>query len=255
LSASWSGAATSGASGQRPDRRIQRRLALVRGDSAGAPAAAHRADGDRQVVTIPTYANSRFVADVLRAFALAQFGGAPAHLGFGSDASQRLSYIPGWVARSERELSERQVVSLGRLLREAHDVSADFVQCAGREVICHGDPGPHNTVFVGTMAVGLIAWEFAHPGTRGEDLADAAWCLVQERCADDDWREAGARLGALCQGYGHDDVAEVLDAAHAAVHAAAERYGPGSAAAAAHFSTLSRWLERRRSALLHAALP
>jgi len=40
-------------------------------------------------------------------------------------------------------------------------------------VICHGDPGPWNFVWDGDDAVGLVDWDFAHPGDPIEDVAYA----------------------------------------------------------------------------------
>jgi Ser/Thr protein kinase RdoA (MazF antagonist) len=41
-------------------------------------------------------------------------------------------------------------------------------------VSCHGDPGPWNFVWRDNNAIGLIDWDYLHPGPR---LADVAYAL------------------------------------------------------------------------------
>jgi phosphotransferase family enzyme len=59
-------------------------------------------------------------------------------------------------------------------------VTAGSPLADGQEVVCHGDLGPHNFVFDGDAAVGIIDWDASvGPGLRLVDLGHAVWC-----CAD-----------------------------------------------------------------------
>jgi Ser/Thr protein kinase RdoA (MazF antagonist) len=40
-------------------------------------------------------------------------------------------------------------------------------------VFCHGDPGPWNFIWHDNEAVGLIDWDYVHPGPRVDDVAYA----------------------------------------------------------------------------------
>ena len=76
----------------------------------------------------------------------------------------------------------------GWLLRRYHDATVGFVpprdavwqlpERAPREVICHGDVAPYNTVFRTGLPVAFIDFDAAHPGPRLWDLALAAYRFV-----------------------------------------------------------------------------
>ncbi|GAA1565738.1 hypothetical protein GCM10009804_23010 [Kribbella hippodromi] len=48
-------------------------------------------------------------------------------------------------------------------------------------VYCHGDPGPWNFVLEDNRAVGLIDWDYLHPGSRIGDIAYALRWFVPLR--------------------------------------------------------------------------
>jgi hypothetical protein len=101
-------------------------------------------------------------------------------------AQETLSYLPGASGRDGwfAQHSAQGLRSAAYLLRRVHDASrgwtppADAVWAAppvaGVDlVVCHGDPGPWNFVWDGSEAVGLIDWDFVHPGPRLDDVAYA----------------------------------------------------------------------------------
>lgn len=74
--------------------------------------------------------------------------------------------------------------SAATLLRRIHDASTTWQPpddavfeapptTGQSEVFCHGDPGPWNFVWRAGEAVGLIDWDFLHPGPRLDDVAYA----------------------------------------------------------------------------------
>jgi hypothetical protein len=118
------------------------------------------------------------------------------------------------------QATESGLRSAARLLRRVHDATAGWsgppegvwglppVEPA--EVVCHGDPGPWNMVWRDGEAVGLIDWDFCHPGPRREDVAYALEYLAPFRDDDDAQRWHGfaeppdraRRLAVFCEEYG-----------------------------------------------------
>jgi hypothetical protein len=186
------------------------------------------------------------------------FEGAPRALGFDDQGREVLSFLDGVVASSSDwtrghanrvpagGLSDDALLEVGRLIRSLHDAAADFrpVDPVWREyaypvlpgeIVCHGDLGPHNTVYRDGWPVGFIDWDGARPNEPLLELGFAAWSYVP--LADDAYcREMGfeeppdraRRLRLLADAYGADG-RTVLDAVREAKQREAERprYWPG----------------------------
>jgi hypothetical protein len=198
---------------------------------------------DGHVVWREPHGNDRFVRSVLTFLEQRAFGGAPRFLGVDERGRQAVSFVPGVVPEAERALSEVQVASAGRLLRRAHDLLAGSHLAGGEEVVCHGDPGPHNVVFRGEVAVALIDWEQAAPGSRLSELAEVAWCLLDDRWEREPPGAARRRIDAFCRGYGWEDVGPVIGEVSVLVRRARDRHARlGIAPSVAHLERLLRWL-------------
>ena len=113
---------------------------------------------------------------------------APAPLGFDAEGREVLTFIPGLVGNDPVPAALRTdevLVSAARLLRRIHDATVsvaaswlDGWQAPTREpveVICHGDFAPYNCVFDDDRLVGVIDFDFAHPGSRHWDVAYALY--------------------------------------------------------------------------------
>ncbi len=107
---------------------------------------------------------------------------------------ERLGFIPGasggdgWY----HQHTDEGLSSAARLLRRIHDASQDWTARpdatwgapavrADEVVLCHGDPGPWNFVWHDHEAVGLIDWDYLHPGPRLDDVAYALRWFVPLR--------------------------------------------------------------------------
>lgn len=116
------------------------------------------------------------------------FSGVPKTFGRDSQGRLKLEWIDGEVSKGFDEDGERsrtRLLSVGALLRDLHDSTSGITAAIEptpsslsdpsglREVICHGDPGPGNTVFRDDVAFAFIDWELASPGRRAWDLAIA----------------------------------------------------------------------------------
>jgi Ser/Thr protein kinase RdoA (MazF antagonist) len=159
------------------------------------------------------------------------FPAAPRVLGIDEQGREVLSYLEGAVATRpwpEVLRTGDGLVQVGRTLRAYHDAVADFRPPPGAvwrtpgapatgEVIRHGDLGPWNSVWRGGRLVGFIDWDFAEPGSRLQDVAQAAWYFVPLR-PDENCRKVGfasppnraERLCVLCNAYGGFTSAEVV---------------------------------------------
>jgi hypothetical protein len=105
--------------------------------------------------------NSEFVRTIMRHLEAVGFTGAARVVGVDDAGREVLSFIEGDVhvaapGAPEPRLSDAQLASAARLTRRFHDATAGSELAGGVEVVCHGDLGPHNRVFAGDEAVGLV---------------------------------------------------------------------------------------------------
>ena len=200
----------------------------------------------------PLHARSDYVHALLDHLAAVGFPGAPRVLGVDDEGREMLTYIPGEVVyRSPAGISDAQIVSAAGLVRAFHDATAGTPFAAGDEVVGHGDLGPHNIVFDGDQAIGIIDWdEDVGPCARVVDAAHAAWC-----CADVCEREVpvgdqARKLRLFCDAYGGIDVAAVVDELAARFTRARDHHADGGRAeAVAIFDAMIAWMDRHGAAL------
>jgi hypothetical protein len=208
------------------------------------------------------------------------FGGAPRVLGMDDDGRELVSFIDGDVLADpewqpghptpwpEWAQPEECLVESARLVRGLHDASRTFVlpddavwrqhacPVLGRgEIVCHGDVGPHNTVYRRGMPVAFIDWDAIRPNHPLVEFGNAAWHYVP--LGDDAYfGESGfrarpdlaARLEVFAREYGVTDRSEVAWALHQARQRSVEaaKYWPISpaegAAALRQIATDLDWL-------------
>ncbi len=199
----------------------------------------------------PLGANATFVHTLLRQLEAAGFGGAPRLLGVDERGREILSFVEGEVVHdSETPLSEVRLASAGRLIREFHDATAGSALAGAAEVVCHGELGPHNTVFVGDDAIALIDFDTAAPGPRLHDLDHAAWFFAEVGAAGGALRDHSRRVRLLCDGYGWSDPAAVIDELEARFRRVlAEREAAGHEAGARVFAAKVEWMVENGPAL------
>jgi hypothetical protein len=165
-----------------------------------------------------------------------RYSGAPRALGIDERGREILSFIPGHVP-SGMPLPAC-VWTLGTLRRVSalllgyHRAAAGFAPPPGavwrtadarpreREIICHNDPAPWNTVFSGGAPQAFIDWDLAGPGRRIWDLAYLVWHFVplydEKRCAaagaDVSVETRAFRLAEVCRTYGLPRPGRILGA-------------------------------------------
>jgi prepilin-type processing-associated H-X9-DG protein len=114
--------------------------------------------------TVRRWPGSRadFVHELLGFFQRAGWPGAPRFLGFDSQGRGIVSFVDGHVAwrpdASTRAsvTGEASLVRVAELMREFHDLTAGSPLAGDREVVCHNDLAPKNTVYSGA---GLRPWD------------------------------------------------------------------------------------------------
>jgi Phosphotransferase enzyme family len=148
------------------------------------------------------------------------FDGAPRFLGLDDRGREMLSFIPGEAAIEPYPpwaLTDEALVSVAELLRRYHKAAAsfdpdglvwpEFVPAEFREgLISHNDPNLDNVIFSGGVAVGLIDFDLASPGSAVWDVTCAArlWApLRDERDMPEELRgRALERLRIFVDAYG-----------------------------------------------------
>jgi hypothetical protein len=161
------------------------------------------------------------------------FDGAPRFLGVDERGREVLSFIPGEAAIEPVPiwaLTDEALVSVAELLRRYHEAAAsfkaaghtwpDFVPAEFRDgLVSHNDPNLDNIIFSGGVAVGLIDFDLASPGSAVWDVACAArlWApLRDDRDAPEELRGRSLeRLRIFIDAYGlaSRDRLRVVDAA------------------------------------------
>lgn len=160
----------------------------------------------------PLGPHSPFVHELLRHLEARGLEGVPRFVGVDAKGREILTFIPGDVPDELGNFAVAQLVAAARLLRKLHDSAADCDLKGDGETVCHGDPGPCNTVFVNGLPVGMIDFDAARPGLRREDVGYAAWLWLSigdERIGPE---LQGQRLLAFAEAYGAIEVDEVVPA-------------------------------------------
>lgn len=193
----------------------------------------------------PRHPRSDFVHALLRHLAAVGFPGAPRALGFDELDRQVLTYVEGFVPRGlPFQLSDAQLLSATALVRAYHDATVNFALRDGHEVVCHGDLGPHNTVFRGDEAVALIDWDAdVRPGARADDFAHAVWCFADLVEAAVPVAEQARRTRLMCQAYpGMTPAVVVTELGARFARARSQHEVAGRSGGVAVFDDLLAWL-------------
>jgi Ser/Thr protein kinase RdoA (MazF antagonist) len=151
------------------------------------------------------------------------FEGAPRLLGIDAQGREVLSYLPGETVTSpypDWSMTDEALDSVAHLLREYHEAVADFrpVGLTWAEpvpsayvtgLISHNDPNLDNVVFRDGVAVALIDFDLAGPGSPLWDVATAVrlWAPLRPDADIHDVRRGRSftRLRRFADAYGLTD--------------------------------------------------
>ena len=196
----------------------------------------------------PAHHRSAYVDALLCHVADAGFDGAPRPLGYDDHGRQILTFIAGEVPDGEGpyRLPDPRIRSATALIRAFHDATASFPVRDGGEVVCHGDLGPHNTVFRGAQAVAIIDFEDdVGPGRRVDDFAQAVWGFADLTDPGVAVTEQARRTRLMCDVYGGITPAAVVEALTARFRRARDHHrAAGLDGAERVFDDLLTWMAR-----------
>jgi hypothetical protein len=151
----------------------------------------------------------------------------PAPLGFDAQGREILTFMPGIAGNDplpENLRSDDVLVAAAHLLRRIHDATMDIAQTWPTgwraptrepvEVICHGDFAPYNCVFDQGKLVGVIDFDYAHPGNRLWDVAYALYRFAPIMAPSNPDSYGGIidqcrRVRLFCDVYGLQDRSQV----------------------------------------------
>jgi hypothetical protein len=161
---------------------------------------------------------------LLRHLEAVGFEGAPRVLGFDEEGREVLTYVegePGW----HGPYDDQTLAETARTIRRFHDAVASFqpppgsvwrqahqpagpAASVGRQIICHNDLSPPNTVYAPNRAPAFIDWDLAGPAPALWDVVAAARSFVPLYVDEDcerigiPVRPRGPRLKLFCDAYG-----------------------------------------------------
>jgi hypothetical protein len=198
----------------------------------------------------------------------AGFDGAPRFVGIDSQGREVLSFIEGEVLADpnwqfgrpgpspEWARSEDVLCRAAELLRDVHRAASSFRPEAPvwryhdwpgmlpGQIVCHGDIGPHNTVYRDGLPVAFIDWDEIRPNDPIIEFGTALWKYVplgtDAFFAQSAWPERpdlAWRVALFAEAYGLTDRDVVLGAVQQSKERSVEslRYLPRPAEASAAF--------------------
>ncbi|MEU0969288.1 phosphotransferase [Streptomyces sp. NPDC005917] len=160
--------------------------------------------------TVRRPASAKFVGDLLRLLEASGWAGAPRYLGVDDEGREVLSYVDGHVAWEPRQpaavSSDESLVTVARLVREFHDLTAGTPLAGDQQVVCHNDLSPKNTVYQlcsGELRpTAFIDWDLAAPGERIHDIAHVCWQYLDLGPSVTDVEKTARRMRLIVDSYG-----------------------------------------------------
>jgi aminoglycoside phosphotransferase (APT) family kinase protein len=170
----------------------------------------------------PTGPHTPFVHSLLHHLEESGFEGAPRVLGIDERGREILTFIEGYVPPDLGTWSNEQLVRAAELICRFHDATAGSVLASEKEVVCHNDLSPCNTVFVKGIPSAFIDFDEASPGSRGQDLGYALWLFLDLGAEGADIHTQG-RIRMMCDAYGLEDGFDAIGAIARSQRATLER--------------------------------
>lgn len=155
--------------------------------------------------------NSEFNHALLKFLEEKSFGHAPRFLGIDEKGREILTFMEGEVSHGEMNWTDDQLVKVVQMLKDFHDATAGSEFAKGKEVVCHNDIAPWNTILENDVPTAFIDFDDVAPGNRADDLAYLLWTFLELGSNVSADVQAG-KIGKLCEIYGFTDRHKLIDA-------------------------------------------
>jgi len=159
----------------------------------------------------PVGPNSEFIHTLLKLLEEKGFDHAPRFLGIDEKGREILTFIEGEAHHEEMSLTEGQLINIAQMLRDFHDATAGSELAQGKEVVCHNDVAPWNTIIQNDMPIAFIDFNDATPGNRVDDFAYFLWTFLKLG-SDIPVNVQATKIRKLCEVYGFTDKDKLIDA-------------------------------------------
>lgn len=155
--------------------------------------------------------NSEFNHALLKLLEEKGFGHAPRFLGIDKKGREILTFIKGEASHKKMDWTDDQLIKIAHMLKDFHDSTAGSKLAGGKEVVCHNDIAPWNTILENNVPTAFIDFDDSAPGNRVDDLAYFLWTFL-ELGSDVPADIPADKIRKLCEVYGFTDKHKLIDA-------------------------------------------
>ena len=149
----------------------------------------------------PVGPHSEFIHTLLKLLEEKSFSHTPRFLGIDEKGREILTFMEGEVSHRERIWTDDQLVTTAQMLKSFHDATAGSELAGEKEVVCHNDIAPWNTILENDTTTAFIDFDDSAPGNRIDDFAYFLWTFL-ELGSNIPVDVQANKIRMLCEAYG-----------------------------------------------------